>query len=120
MDEQSLKRLAAINRQLARSNCRVTNFAARLTDRVDALVAASLASDWDEVRRQSEFLATSGQVYGFDEIAMSANDLCQRVDQQAQPVDIKRALMQLIGKCGSARADRDAADSNNATPSSGD
>ncbi|MCA9247630.1 MAG: hypothetical protein KDA42_10955 [Planctomycetales bacterium] len=109
MEEHSLEHLRAINDQLARSNGRVMNFIARLTDRVDELVSASLEHDWSEVRRQSEFLANSGEVYGFAEMSAAARAVCQRIDEQAEPVEIKRQLMKLVGRCGTARADRDSA-----------
>jgi hypothetical protein len=109
MDTPSLEQLAAINRQLARSNNRVENFLARLIDRVDDLVAASLDKDWDEVRRQCDFLAIGGEVYGLDAIVASARSVRQRIDDRAETSEIQRELTKLIGRCGSARADREAA-----------
>ena len=103
MSDPDFAKFVELNAQLARSNGRVTNFVERLIDRVDALVAASLDSDWDEVRRQSEFLATSGQVYGLTEIANSARRVCQSLNEKAAPVEVKRRLVKLIGACGTAR-----------------
>ena len=110
MDAPNLDQIAAINRQLARSSSRVTNFVTRLTDRVDDLVTASLADDWEEVRRQCDYLADCGEVYGFDEIVATAREVCRRIDDRAKSVDIKRELTKLIGRCGTARVDRETAD----------
>ena len=88
--------------QLARDNDRVACYLHGLTSHVDRVISASKENDWQEVRRVSEFLMRSSSVYGLSEVARSAEQVCRALDDPANTVEIKRNILKLIGRCGSA------------------
>ena len=88
--------------RLASDNERVACYVHGLASHVDHLISASQEGDWQEVRRVSEFLIRSSSVYGLAEVARSAEQVCRALDDPANTVEIKRNLLKLIGRCGSA------------------
>ena len=102
--------LRSTARRLADHTKRVARFIEGLPRRVDKLVDATRARDWSEVRRLSEFLACSSDIFGCTEVAQAAQRVCQEVDTADNDVAVKRSVIRLVGSCG-ALPDQLAADS---------
>ena len=100
----NLPDLGKISNQLATQNARVQRYIDTLPKRIDSLVAAASSGDWREVRRLGEFLATTSVIYDCNEITHAARRMCAELDGPAEPIAVKRSLVRLIAKCGSARA----------------
>ena len=100
MSQQNLPDLRTISRRLADHNGRVARFVEALPRRVDKLVEATQARDWSEVRRLSEFLACSSDIFGCTEVAQAAHSVCKEVDEPDNEVAVKRSVIRLISSCG--------------------
>ena len=100
MSEKNLPDLRTMSRRLADHNNRVARYVEALPRRVDKLVQATLARDWIEVRRLSEFLACSSDIFGCMEVAQAAQCVCKQVDEPDNEVAVKRSVIRLIGSCG--------------------
>lgn len=100
MSQQNLPDLRTISRRLADHNGRVARFVEALPRRVDKLVEATQTRDWSEVRRLSEFLACSSDIFGCTEVAQAAHAVCKEVDEPDNEVAVKRSVIRLIGSCG--------------------
>ena len=100
MSQQNLPDLRAMSRRLADHNNRVTRYVEALPRRVDKLVEATRSRDWSEVRRLSEFLACSSDIFGCSEVAQAAHRVCQEVDEPDNEMAVKRSVIRLISSCG--------------------
>ncbi len=98
--------ISQLSAKMARDNDRVACFVQGLAAHVDRLVEASQKNDWDEVRRVCEFLMMSSSVYGLSKVSHSAESVCRALEQPTNSVEVKRSLLKLVGRCGSARRRR--------------
>lgn len=100
--------LAGLNSQLAANTARVSQYVETLSTRVDRLVDATMAEDWQEVRRLSDHLARNSNNYGYEAIGERARRVCDEMDNpgdaEANVLEIKRSVLRLIGACGRAKA----------------
>ena len=74
-----------------------------LVGRVDNLVDAAKADDWQEVQRVSDYVARSSATYGYPLISESAKKLSEAVSANDELL-MKRRLLKLIGACGRRNA----------------
>ena len=99
--------LTSLNSQLAANTARVSQYVETLTTRVDKLVEATMAEDWQEVRRLSDHLAQNSINYGYPAIGARARRVCDETDKPGQAeenvLEIKRSVLRLIGACGRAK-----------------
>jgi hypothetical protein len=94
--------IAQLSARLAANNARVIEFLDSLTGRIDTLVEAASAGDWQEVERLSDYLSRAGAAYGYPLISQAAERLCDAITSDDETL-MKRCLVKLIGVCGRAR-----------------
>ncbi|MEQ8788613.1 MAG: hypothetical protein RIC55_20050 [Pirellulaceae bacterium] len=102
MQDHERPSIAQLSARLAANNARVIDFLENLTSRVDTLVEAATADDWQEVERISDHVARSSAAYGYAMISESAQRLCEAVQADDMTM-MRRRLVKLIGVCGRAR-----------------
>ncbi len=100
MPPRNLPHLGRISQRLADHNSRVARYVEALPARVEEVVAATRMRDWSEVRRLSEFLACSSDIFGCAEIAQAADRVCREVDRADDELTIKRSVIRLVSLCG--------------------
>ena len=103
MSQNQLPDIKKLNARLARNNAWVVSFIEGLMGNVDKLLEATQAEDWEEVRRQTAYLADSSQAYGFPDVAESAMQVYEALDNGADTVEVKRHLIRLVSQCGTIR-----------------
>jgi hypothetical protein len=96
-----------LNARLVAETGRIGRFLDSLANHVDWIVAAAQDEDWGEVQRQSAYLADGGAAYGYSELALVARRLCDEMAKTHSDLDIRRAIVRLVGACG--RMERTAA-----------
>lgn len=102
MQHHERSSIAQLSARLAADNLRVIEFVDGLIGRIDALVDAAGADDWQEVQRVSNYVARAGAAYGYPLISEAAERLSQAVTANDKHL-MKRRLIKLIGVCGRAR-----------------
>jgi hypothetical protein len=107
MNDVSRPDLIKLSQRLAGDSARVEKFLDGLQWRVDKLVTATEEDDWREVRRLSEFLAHSGQVYGYPAISEQARHVCQNIERPESRAAAMQGLVRLIGMCGRVKSPAD-------------
>lgn len=95
--------LAKLSARLAANNARVDAFLNSLPSRIDRLVEAALAGDWDQVRQVSEFIALSGAACDCPELAAKAEVVANEAKQATDSTTLRRGVLRLICECGRAR-----------------
>lgn len=95
--------LAKLSARLAANNARVDAFLNSLPSRIDRLVEAALAGDWDQVRQVSEFIAMSGAACDCTELAAKAEAVAKEAKQATDSTTLRRGVLRLICECGRAR-----------------
>jgi hypothetical protein len=93
--------IAALNARLARQNRRVQSQLDEFIGRLDRLIDAAMAGDWEGVRRWSVEAAHGGA--GEGEIIESAQLLLEAADRADSEAELKRRVMRLIAACGKAQ-----------------
>jgi hypothetical protein len=93
--------IPALNARLARQNQRVQSQLDEVIGRLDRLIDAALAGDWEGVRRWSLEVAHGGS--GETEIVASAQLLLEAADRAENEAELKRRVMRLITACGKAQ-----------------
>ncbi len=86
--------------QLAADNIRIDRFIDSLPGHVDQIVTAALDEDWNEIRRQSNYLADGGMEYGYTQLAQSARDLSEVMTKQSNDIEMRRGVVKFIGAYG--------------------
>lgn len=100
MSRTPLPNLRSLSAQLAAHNDRVRRFVDGLPGRVDKLVAASQAGDWPEVKRLSEYLACSSDIFGCQDVAAAAQAVVDAAGRPNNELLVRQKLIRLIGRCG--------------------
>jgi hypothetical protein len=100
MNKPQLPDLKTLSNRLAAHNGRVARFVDGLAARVDQMVAATSAGDWGEVRRQSEYLAYSSDLFGCRDVAQAAQAVFRATDAPHDELMIRRNVIHLVGRCG--------------------
>jgi hypothetical protein len=104
MNQEELRTMARLSARLAANNARVLSSAERLSDRVDALVAALRRADWSEIRRISENAAAGAS--GTDTIRYRAERVCEELLKPNNLHAIRQSVVRLIGACGTTRYEK--------------
>jgi hypothetical protein len=94
--------IAALNARLARQNHRVQSHLDEVLGRLDPLIDAALAGDWEGVRRWSLEVTHLGGA-GEAEIVESAQLLLEAAGHAENDAELKRRVMRLIAACGKAQ-----------------
>jgi hypothetical protein len=99
MQDHQRAAIAELTARLASDNLRVIAFIDSLIVRVENLVDAAAADDWQEVQRVSDYVARSSATYGYPLISESAQMLSAAVSANDELL-MKQRLLKLIGACG--------------------
>jgi HPt (histidine-containing phosphotransfer) domain-containing protein len=113
MTTRTLPDLGRLSNQLVAHNARIGRYLETLPKHVDKLVQAMEAGDLSEVKRLSDFLASSSVMFDCPEMTEIAQSVCDAVDKPNNETEIKRSVMRLISVCGSVRRPRDEKPSDN-------
>jgi hypothetical protein len=95
--------IAAINGKLASQNRRVETFLDEVLARLDQLIDAALAHDWEAVRRWSGEIAHCSHTSCDSEILRSAQSVLEAADQRGNEAELKSRVLKLIVACGRVR-----------------
>ncbi len=95
--------IARLNNRLAAQNRRVEGYLDCVLNRLDMLIDAALAGDWDAVRKWS--LEISQRIDGREEadILKSAQQVLEAATRLKDDNELKRRVMMLIAACGKAQ-----------------
>ncbi|PQO25920.1 hypothetical protein C5Y96_20920 [Blastopirellula marina] len=103
--QNSLPDLRKLNQRLALNSVRVQAFLDGLTPRLDQLLQAVSEGNMAEVGRTSHFIHRCCDVYGYEELAEKAGEVCQAA-AACESVDIVgRKVVRLIGAFGRTSED---------------
>jgi len=98
--QNSLPDLRKLNQRLALNTVRVQAFLDGLTPRLDQLLTAISEGNMAEVGRTSHFIHRCCDVYGYDELARKAGEVCEAT-AACESVDVVgRKVVRLIGAFG--------------------
>lgn len=103
MTTRTLPDLGRLSHSLATDTVRIGRYLESLPKHVDKLVQATEAGDWNEVKRLSDFLASSSAMFDCPEMTAVAQSVCEAVEKPNNETEIKRSVMRLIGMCGAIR-----------------
>jgi hypothetical protein len=95
--------IAALNARLALQNRRVREQLDDVIGRLDPLIDAALAGDWESVRRWSLEITKGATPKDESEILQSAQTLLEAADRAENEAELKRHVMRLIAACGKAQ-----------------
>jgi hypothetical protein len=99
-----LPNLARLNAQMASQNRRVNDYLDGVLGRLDRLIDAALAHDWEGVRRWSREISECGQAHHENDILQSAQSVLEVIDGPEDESELKRRVMRLIAACGRAQS----------------
>ena len=102
MNSANLPNLSSINNQLAKDTQRIEKFLDSLPFHVDNLLSSAQEQDWQEVRRQSEYLASAGEACSLKEVSTAAVAIQKAIDSDNRLM-IRRGIISLVSKCGTAK-----------------
>ena len=92
--------IGRMTRRLDADNSRIDRFLDSLPGHVDQIVSAALDEDWNEVNRQSNYLADGSQEYGYTQLAQSARQLSDVMAEQDNHIEMRREVVKFIGTYG--------------------
>ena len=90
--------IARLNSRLANQNQRVENYLEGVIGRLDLLVDAALAQDWEGVRRWSREITQCGEVRDDPGILESVQLVLEAAGHDEN--ELNRRVMKLIAACG--------------------
>ncbi|QDU75152.1 hypothetical protein Pan97_21750 [Bremerella volcania] len=96
----SLPDLRQLNQRLALHGVRVQAFLDGLTPRLDQLVRAVAEGNMAEVGRTSHFIHRCCDVYGYDDLAVKAGEVCQAAAACESMEVVGRKVVRLVGAFG--------------------
>ncbi len=103
MTTRTFPDLGRLSNQLVADNARIGRYMESLPKHVDKLMQATEAGDWNEVKRLSDFLASSSVMFDCPEMTAIAQSVCEAVDKPNNEIEIKRSVLRLISACDSIR-----------------
>ncbi|WDI42407.1 hypothetical protein [Bremerella sp. P1] len=106
--QNSLPDLRKINQRLALNGVRVQAFLDGLTPRLDQLLLAISEGNMAEVGRTSHFIHRCCDVYGYDELAVKAGEVCEAAAACESTEVVGRKVVRLIGAFGRTSEDAQA------------
>ncbi|MEW4451395.1 hypothetical protein AB1L30_01805 [Bremerella sp. JC817] len=95
--QNQLPDLRKINQRLALNSVRVQAFLNGLAPRMDALVAAAREGNLAEIGRVSHFIHRCCDVYGYEELASRAADVCEAAAACEPILEVDRKIVRLVG-----------------------
>jgi hypothetical protein len=95
--------IAALNSRLASQNQRVRHYLEGVIGRLDRLIDAALANDWESVRRWSLEISQCGEAREEADIVRSAESVLEAASRAENETELKRRVMKLIAACGKAQ-----------------
>ncbi len=98
--------ISGLSDRLASQNRRVEGYLEGVLGRLDRLIDAALARDWEGVRHWSLEITRSSEVREEDDVRLSADRVLEAAHQATDDVELKRRVMTLIAACGKARRRR--------------
>lgn len=98
--QNSLPDLRKLNQRLALNGVRVQAFLDGLTPRLDQLLLAISEENMAEVGRTSHFIYRCCDVYGYDDLAQKAGEVCQSAAACESVEVVRRKVVRLIGAFG--------------------
>jgi len=98
--------LRKLSRGLAANNLRVINFLDSLVGRIDDVVEATFAGDWEQVSRISQLIARYSELRGFAAISQSAAAVGNEAEGNCNEAELRRRVLSLVNACGQARKEQ--------------
>jgi len=98
--QNSLPDLRKLNQRLALNGVRVQAFLDGLTPRLDQLVQAVAEGNMAEIGRTSHFIHRCCDVYGYDELATKAGEVCEAAAACESVELVERKVVRLVGAFG--------------------
>lgn len=89
--------LRKLNQRLALDGVRVRAFLEGLAPRVDTLLEAAKDGNMAEIGRTSHFIQRCCDVYGYEELALKAGEVCELTAACASASEINRKIIRLVG-----------------------
>jgi len=86
--------------RLAANHARVVQAVEGLAPEIDALVAATVRHDWNEVGRLSWHMAVNSRSGGYRALSAMAQKVYDETTKPTNELGIRRSLIRLIGTCG--------------------
>lgn len=105
LSQNSLPDLRKLNQRLALNGVRVQAFLDGLSPRLDQLLRAVSEGNMAEVGRTSHFIHRCCDVYGYEELALKAGEVCQAAAACESVEIIGRKVVRLIGAFGRTSED---------------
>ncbi len=103
--QNSLPDLRKLNQRLALNSVRIQEFLDGLTPRLDSLLQAARDGNMAEVGRTSHFIYRCCDVYGYEELAQKAGDVCEAAAACESTEEVGRKVVRLIGAFGRTSED---------------
>ncbi len=98
--QNSLPDLRKLNQRLALNGVRVQAFLDGLTPRLDQLLKAVSDGNMAEVGRTSHFIYRCCDVYGYEELATKASEVCEAAAACESTDVVGRKVVRLLGAFG--------------------
>lgn len=95
--ENKLPDLRKLNQRLAFNSVRVQAFLEGLSPRIDSLVEAVGAGNMAEVGRLSHFIYRCCDVYGYEDLATMAGEVCEAAAGCESHGTVSRKVIRLVG-----------------------
>ena len=89
--------LRKLNQRLALDGVRVRAFLDGLMPRVDTLLEAAKDGNMAEIGRTSHFIQRCCDVYGYEELAAKAGEVCELTAARASAKEISSKVIRLAG-----------------------